>query len=301
MAPSAKNYCFTLNNPTNDDTDNLARFDNSTTRSNNNIAFMVYQLETGENGTEHYQGYIQFDTRKTFTHAKSIVGPRAHLEVSKGTPAQNEIYCTKEPRLAGPFRYGTIISTQGKRTDLTEFVTDAKSRKLTEKELIENHTEILAKYPGFVRRVTTLYSHQEEITLQPRIGWQSQLSTLLCSDPDPRKVLWYNDPIGNTGKSYFCRRFKDQHDNRGYIVTGGRHADIYFGYQRQRVVFFDWARDSQDAFPYVVLENFKNGYFLNTKYETFANYFDPPHVVVFANFMPDQSKLSLDRWQINCI
>lgn len=299
--PSAKNYCFTLNNPTDDDTQLLADLAVDDIRIGKCVAYVVYQLEAGENGTQHYQGYIQFTKRSTLATAKRIVGLRAHLEVARGTPKDNEQYCTKEPRLSDPVRFGTIISTQGKRSDISEFVADAKNRKLTERELIDEHPDILAKYPGFVRRVTTLYSHQEDQTLVPRSGWQADLSSILSQDPDDRKVYWYYDAAGNSGKSYFARRWKDGSDNRGYTITGGRHSDIYFGYGRQRVVFFDWARDSQDQFPYVVLENFKNGYFLNTKYETFANYFDVPHVIIFANFLPDQSKLSLDRWIINTI
>ena len=63
-------------------------------------------------------------------------------------------------------------------------------------------------------------------------------------------------------------------------------------------MFFDLARSVQERVPYEVMENFKNGGFLNTKYESKWVKFKIPHVVVFANFLPDRLKLSEDRWNI---
>ena len=121
---------------------------------------------------------------------------------------------------------------------------------------------------------------------------------VLNGEPSKRKVYWYWEPVGNTGKSYFSLNWSDAGGRRGYVVTGGRHADILYAYEEEKVVFFDWARDSEDSFPYRVVEQFKNGYFLNTKYESCTRRFETPHVVVFANFGPDMSKLSMDRWEI---
>lgn len=93
------------------------------------VRYLVYQIEKGEEGTEHVQGYIQFTKNKRMAAIKKItfnntegtaVLPfaRSHLAVAKGSPEQNKAYCTKaEGRIAGPWELGTSI-TSGQRVDL---------------------------------------------------------------------------------------------------------------------------------------------------------------------------------------
>jgi len=49
---------------------------------------------------------------------------------------------------------------------------------------------------------------------------------------------------------------------------------------------------------YQALESVKNGYFVNTKYDTGVACFEIPHVIVFSNHLPMMAALSLDRWNI---
>jgi len=296
---SAKNWCFTINNPTAEDAARLSDCIALTSSNDSFVGYIVYQSEAGSEGTPHYQGYIQCRTRKTLRQIKQIVGDRAHLEVARGKPEQNKDYCTKEPRLDGPWEAGTIAAGQGTRNDINQFVEYIKSNPASSTDdVLEHYPGILAKYPRFVATVTSSVANaQRNRVFNPRPGWQTSLSEHLTTEPNSRTVRWYYDQVGNAGKSYFSINYN--RDGRfGYIVGGGKHADIYYGYKRERVVFFDWSRDNQDSFPYGVVENFKNGYFLSTKYEVQAVVFPSPHVVVFANFHPDLSKLSSDRWDI---
>lgn len=82
------------------------------------------------------------------------------------------------------------------------------------------------------------------------------------------------------------------------MVTGGKNQDIYYAYNYEQVVIFDLPRAKEEYVPYDVMESFKNGYFLSTKYECKPVRFNPPHVIIFANFHPDMTKLSYDRWEI---
>jgi hypothetical protein len=106
------------------------------------------------------------------------------------------------------------------------------------------------------------------------------------------------DIIGNSGKSHFATHY---HAKTSYYITGGKAADIFYGYQYEEVVFFDLARMKQEYVQYDVMENFKNGQFYSTKYECKVVKFAVPHVVVFANFQPDRLMLSVDRWDIRVI
>lgn len=291
---SAKNWIFTINNYSDVEVLKVGELGTS-----NEIHYLVYQLERGENGTDHVQGYVQLKKRKTLATMKRLLGDRTHLEMAKGSPGQNRDYCTKEDtRIEGPFEYGVMKGGAGSRTDISDFIARVKSGPVSEKEIIEEYGELVAKYPRFVDRVQRLYTEPARENFVPRIGWQFDLYLVLNGPVDKRKVIWYWEHSGNVGKSYFALNYSAGDGRFGYVVTGGRFSDIFYAYKNEPVVFFDWARDQEESFPYRVIEAFKNGYFLNTKYESVSRRFAVPHVVVFSNFPPDRSKLSEDRWQI---
>jgi len=85
--PKAKRWCFTLNNPTADD-DKCEDWDPLT-------KYMIVGQEVGEEGTPHWQGYVEFLKEKRLTALKALI-PRAHWEKCKGTPWQNFQYCSKD-------------------------------------------------------------------------------------------------------------------------------------------------------------------------------------------------------------
>lgn len=96
---SAKNWCFTINNPVKD-----LVFDDPGV-----VRYCVWQKEKGSSGTVHYQGYIQFVKQMRLKQAMQNLDGRAHMEVARGTARRNREYCSKdEGRVEGPFEYGTI-------------------------------------------------------------------------------------------------------------------------------------------------------------------------------------------------
>ncbi len=62
----------------------------------------------------HYQGWIQLFNKKTLGGMKKLMGGQVHLESTRGTPEQNDIYCKKDGKYS---TRGKFIS-QGERTDL---------------------------------------------------------------------------------------------------------------------------------------------------------------------------------------
>lgn len=306
---ASKHWCFTLNNHTEDDINNLQR-------PNDLISYIVFQHERGDSGTNHLQGYIQLSSRKRLNQVKALLHNRAHIERMRGTPTQARTYCMKEEgRIAGPWEIGEFI-TPGRRTDLIDFRDAAKEKPMSRGECIELYPgknfffffsklslEILAKYPQFVKNVIDHYAEQRITTTEliARPGWQQELLTHLSAPPDPRSVIWYFDAVGNSGKSYFAAHYRSADGERGFRFSGGKYADIYHAYNRERAIFLDLTRTSQEKVPYEVLESFKNGGFLATKYQSRYVTFEIPHVIVFANYRPDESALSADRWDIRVI
>ncbi len=117
-----RNWVFTVNSPNPPHTGLLTGGDH--------VKFYEFQLEVGDSGTQHYQGYILFSERKSFAQAKAAIAPRAHIERMQGTVEESRVYCTKEPRLAGPWSFGTRPVGCGTRTDLADvrtMIDDGKS------------------------------------------------------------------------------------------------------------------------------------------------------------------------------
>lgn len=80
-------WCFTLNNPQ----DHPPIEDNF-----KNVRYLEYQLEIGESGTPHYQGYVQFYQSKGIKGIKNLLkNEKLHLEPQRGTVEQAIHYIQK--------------------------------------------------------------------------------------------------------------------------------------------------------------------------------------------------------------
>lgn len=136
--------------------------------------------------------------------------------------------------------------------------------------------------------------------------WQQDIMDIVRQEPDDRTVYWYWDEKGNTGKSALCKLLVAKHDA---LICGGRAADMKYmivKYHEKHgvypeVVIFDIPRTVMDYVSYTGIEEIKNGCFASTKYECEMVVMNSPHVLCFANERPNESALSVDRWNINHI
>jgi len=91
-------WCFTLNNPDSNEREFWQRLTVSqATRNRLRVKYVIYQEEKGENGTIHFQGYLELlgDDRKTQRSMKSTFGDRPHWERRWATQARAILYCKK--------------------------------------------------------------------------------------------------------------------------------------------------------------------------------------------------------------
>jgi len=95
MSNAAKNWCFTINNYTEDE---LELMSDLSTRIPNEISYLIIGKETGENGTPHFQGYIQMVKKLRLGQIRNLLGGRAHCEIMapNSTPWAASTYCKKE-------------------------------------------------------------------------------------------------------------------------------------------------------------------------------------------------------------
>lgn len=127
MSKQLRNFVFTVNNPTQEDENNLQEL---------GYQYLVYGQETGESGTPHLQGYCELTCRRTFVKLKEIL-PTAHIEVRRGSQTQAITYCKK----TGLYREFGKPRCQGSRSDITairQFVSEGNSLR----NVIESEGEI---------------------------------------------------------------------------------------------------------------------------------------------------------------
>lgn len=131
--------------------------------------------------------------------------------------------------------------------------------------------------------------------------WQQQLLQEVKKDPDDRKMIWIYDPIGNTGKTKFAKYLCFHHGaiNLGYANSTDA-LNMVFNNQNKRAYVWNLTRakpaNLSEFDLYSAMESIKDGLFFNSKYNTGQCLMNVPHVVVFANKLPQWQQMSADRW-----
>lgn len=193
------NFVFTWNNPP----------DDPPIWNEEKMDYLVYQLEVGENGTPHLQGYCELKKRQRFESAKKLIHPTAHLERRRGTAAEARDYCMKdETRCAGPFEFGEFTDKKaGKRTDILNLYDAAKQGK--------RKADVLDEYPACYMRHYKAFAHIVSIQRPPR---------------KERQVFLLIGPPGQ-GKTHYVRTtYPDCYvtpvDSKGFWFDGYENHDI---------------------------------------------------------------------------
>lgn len=284
-----RNWCFTLNNPA----DHGCDITEGQLPVHPKERYVVWQLEAGENGTPHYQGYIELTAGVRLGSLKKWL-PTAHFEGRKGTRDQARDYCTKsDSRVDGPWERGNYdAGGQGKRNDLADACATLKAHGL--KRVAQDHPTAFVKFSRGLRDLAeALREPPRDEDFTPRY-WQQVLLDQLSLTPDDRTIFWVTDKEGGRGKSRLARHLIAEH---GAAQLGGRIADMAYAYNYERIVIFDITRAAADHSDhlYSFAESLKNGIIVSPKYEATTKVCKAPHVVFFSNAPPDTSKWTRDR------
>lgn len=127
--------------------------------------------------------------------------------------------------------------------------------------------------------------------------WQLDIVKICKTEPDDRTIHWYWERKGNTGKTTLARYLARNHDA---IQLEGKKSDILYcaAEHESEIYIYDLERSMETYVSYGSLEKIKNGFYMCSKYKSKPIDRNPPHVFVFANFPPDTTQLSTDRWHI---
>lgn len=256
-----------------------------------------YQMERGkETNKVHYQGVVQFKTSRRLTGMKKI-SEAIHWERVKDLKSAID-YCSKEDtRIGETKKYGEFIFA-GHRTDIEDDLQSIKNGtfdKINSKNYLKYHSGYdkvinLCKDKIQENKFKDKYSKIELIDIQKQ--WLE-----LLNEQNDRIILWIYDPDGGNGKSTFAKYMKSIYNC--IILEHAKKEDIAYAYNGEDYVVFDYVRDiDPKTINYGIYESLKNGIMFSGKYESKSKYFIPPKIIVLANFYPDESKLTKDRWQI---
>lgn len=255
--------------------------------------------ETGKTGYKHTHLIIhfkdKFHTRKVNFFDIGNVHPnikqirtRAHwLNCVKYTE-KDEIDGVKSDTLTGnEYEY---------MGDLKDLIQAKNSwQEVMNDSYISNRIMKFMKWARETYDAKPLPNFSEDVTLRK---WQQEEVDLL-EEQNKRTVRWVWDKDGNKGKSVLTDWLIDE--KNAFFCEGGQYKDIAYAYQNQEYVVFDLPRTNEDFVPYKAIESLKNGRMFSSKYTSCMKRFKPAKVIIFANFPPNEAKLSKDRWSIKCL
>lgn len=243
---------------------------------------------------------VQLPRRKYYTFTLFNYDDEVKIELNR----QLVTLCDK-------YQYGEEICPTTGRPHLQGFVNLKKPRRITELKRVVNQPKFIpcsgneehnlryTSKDGIVTRYGFPAPIEIITVLRP---WQAEVEKLCFTKPDDRTVFWYWEPVGKVGKSAFIKYMAVKH--RAIVCQGGKHSDIInlifnTDMDKSNIVLFDIPRAHRGNISYSALECIKTGMVCNTKYETGFKVFNPPHIIVFANFPPEcPENLSEDKWMI---
>lgn len=286
-----RNFVLTVNNYTDDMKEAL---------ENMPMQYGIIGAEVGRNGTCHLQAYVQLKTQHTLTAFQKKIqalGIKAWAHIANGSPEKNFDYCSKDKEYT---EIGTMKSA-GKRTDyhsIHDKIQAGVAMKAIREEFpaqwYHSH-RAMALHEKEVKKEIYEAKLKEEMEHVVLREWQKDILERIHNQTD-RQVLWVVDTVGNTGKSFLSKYLHATQN--AFEIANGKSGDIAFAYNLEKIVVFDLSRQKEGFMNYSIIEDFKNGRLFSSKYESNVMRFDPPKVVIFANWYPQFKELSQDRWDM---
>ena len=185
--------------------------------------YMVVGVEVGENGTPHLQGYVRLNNKIRFNALKKLIGQRAHIEQAKGSELENDDYCRKDGVIA--YETGTMIpelNARGVKAQATETIHKLIALRLkgVSPVTIAASDDVCCyfRYEKMIEKTVAMYEQEKNIldmkadyvNINWRL-WQLKLVEYLAKQPDDRKIVWFVDEKGNSGKTFVTK----------YLLTEG--------------------------------------------------------------------------------
>jgi hypothetical protein len=228
---AARDFAFVINNPKISEQELYNHLENRV-----NVRYFVFVREKGDNGTEHYQGYIEFSKPKKFSLVKKYfseeqIGTNAHISERIYARLTCVKYVKKEDKFADKahtrigkiYEYGDFAKS-GQRNDLIDMV-EMKRQGATDLEIFETYPYQAARYGKFV--TSKAMEHKEK-------DFKAQYRENL--------EVYYIHGATRTGKTRFVfdkHGYENVYQNEGY-----EYGKWFDGYEGQDILLLDEYRTS---------------------------------------------------------
>lgn len=188
-------------------------------------------------------------------------------------------------------------SIQGKDAALLACIADMKAGMVNPKAIRDTYPAVYSKHKMLITELIQDYKVAFPVQKFPLRYWQSELDAMLRVEASDREIIFVVDPIGNSGKTWFHRYYREIHsDGSAQMIPNSNFLNMSFKLDPDiRVLFID-VRRSSDKIDYNLLEAVKDGEVDSNKYHPQMKCLDKVHVVVFTNHEPCMTSLSADRY-----
>lgn len=136
------------------------------------------------------------------------------------------------------------------------------------------------------------------------MNWQEECIGLVHEAHDDREIHWWVDRKGGRGKTSMCKHLVLRHD-ACYVAGKGENVKYLVANwiakrgAHPKLIVINLTRTLENFVNYGVIEEIKDGLFVSSKYKTESIIMNSPKIMIFANFAPDMSKMTVDRWVIH--
>ena len=249
---------------------------------------------------------------------QEILGTQVRTFEAMGSSDQARDYCTKEDsRLENTtfVEVGELIQIaakrgQGQRSDLDEVRTAIESG-MSQQDLESTYFREYAMYSRFLLQYKMNFDQRsivnelrDSTASVPLRSWQQDCLNIVTTPPGDRKVRWFWENVGNVGKSWMARYLSLHH--KATILRSMKKADMLHALTKtisdSTIVVFDLTRSTEEGavkVVYEVIEQILDRVISSGKYDSHTMYLQQVHILVFANFEPDRTSMSLDRWDVH--
>lgn len=257
---------------------------------------------------EHTHVAVDFDRsmrRQITADFFDFKGIHPNMKPCKGRNSFSDmvLYITKED-------YSVFYST----VEVVDSTFIAALRSLPRPELLEIMREATWRDASAIRSALDVHDRLYERERQgapapwPLRDWQNYILYKIYAEPADRLVHWWADFTGGAGKTEFAKWLVTNYNGIGYVNACGSARDFTTYLEGEidpasgrnlDLILFDFTRANEDRGIYDCIELVSNGIFNSLKFRGRLVILPTKvRVVVFANFLPNRSRMSVDRWRI---
>ena len=174
--PQSKSRCFTLNNPSRQPSEYCDLFKAANAK-------LTFQLEEGDRGTPHLQGFLQMETRRRMSAISAIFGDESpHLEKTRDARLAEAYAGKTETRKEGLWTNYTAEELkqigQGSRTEIAQ-ACESIAAGASMADVAQEFLTSILRYHWYIHSLAFLLRVFRDDILAITIGFKSLLMNFL--------------------------------------------------------------------------------------------------------------------------